>query len=230
MEGVVGTEGTDDQARDELRQAVQETLATGSARVRFSMDSNPPELAEYDTGEGVADFRERRSRVAYSGRRIDETSGDAGRPLVEQVTDRDVTYLRVGDPSEEWVELELGEPGEFSPTGDATGFLDLLSIPGSVARLATQEQIDGRPARGYALTIGPPKSSLRDRMSRAFGVKGPSRFWLQAWTDADNRVRRIVASDHASNPDGTLPRGAVRTTVEYDDFGLSAPVAVPPTG
>ena len=223
------TEGTDDQARDELRRAVQTTLATGSARVRFAMDANPPELAEYDTGEGVADFRERRSRVAYSGRRTDDASDDAGRPLVEQVTDRDVTYLRVGDPSEEWVELELGEPGEFSPTGDATGFLDLLISPDRVGRMATQELIDGRPARGYTLTIGPPKSSLRDRMSRAFGVKGPLRFWLQAWTDADDRVRRIVASDHAPNPDGTLPRGAVRTTVEYDDFSVSAPVDVPPT-
>jgi hypothetical protein len=226
----VQSEGTDDQAGDELRRAVQTTLATGSARVRFTMDANPPELAEYHTGEGVADFRERRSRVAYSGRRTDDASGDAGPPLIEQVTDCDVTYLRVGDPSEEWVELEIGEPGEFSPTGDATGFLDLLISPASVGRMATQELIDGRPARGYTLTIGAPKSSLRDRMSRAIGVKGPSRFWLQAWTDAYDRVRRIVASDHAPNPDGTLPPGAVRTTIEYDDFSGPAPVDVPPTG
>ena len=107
--------------------------------------------------------------------------------------------------------------------------LDLLEASGPVRRLATDEQFDGKPAQYYTLVIEPPRSSLRERLSRAFGVKGPTRFWLDAWTDAEGRVRRVAGSDHAPNPDGTLARGAVRTTVEFSELGVAAPVAVPPT-
>lgn len=217
-----------DGPRDELRHAVRATLAAGSARVRYSMDANPPELAEYDTGEGVADFRERRSRVAYSAVQPNGSGERSHDPRLEQVTDRDVTYLRVGGPSGEWIEVELGEPGEFDVAGDAMGFLELLNAPGRVVRVDTDEQFDGRPARSYRLVIEPPQSSLRDRLIRAFGVAGPSRFWLDAWTDAEGRVRRIAACDHAPNPDGTIPRGAVRTTVQFDELGVPAPIEVPP--
>ncbi|MDQ3676291.1 MAG: hypothetical protein M3401_05720 [Actinomycetota bacterium] len=223
------SEESDDAASDELRQAVRATLAAGSASVRYAMHANPPELADYDFGEGVADFRERRSRVAYTGARTYGLHEGSEQPLVEQVVDRDVTYLRVGGPSGEWIELELGEPDEFDVPGDGGGFLELLNAPGRVVRLATDEQFDGKPARCYTLVIDPPRSSLRERLSGAFGVTGPSRFWLDAWTDAEGRVRRIAACDHAPNPDGTLPRRAVRITVDFDELGISAPVEVPPT-
>ncbi|MCA1697481.1 MAG: hypothetical protein LC790_00665 [Actinobacteria bacterium] len=220
----------DDAARDELRQAVLGTLATGSARLRYAMLGNPPELAEYDTGEGVADFRERTSRVAYNTTRTNGSSEGHEGPQLEQVTDRHLSYLRVGGPPNEWIEVELGEPEEFDVPGDAGGFLELLNSPGRVVRLATDEQFDGKPARRYTLAIEPPRSSLRERLSGALGVKGPSQLWLDAWTDAEGRVRRIAACDHAPNPDGALPRGAVRTTVEFDELGVPAPVEAPPSG
>jgi hypothetical protein len=223
----MGSEGTDDEPRRELRQAVQATLFAGSARVRYAMQANPPELADYETGEGVADFVALRSRVAYSGAPAGGPSESSGQPTLEQVVDRDVTYMRVGGSAGEWIDLNLGDEKEFAGAGD--GFLELLSAPGPVARIATSEQFDGKPARRYSLEIDPPRSSLRDHLSRAFGVKGPSRFWLDAWVDAEGYVRRIAAYDHAPGPDGALPRGAVRTTVEYSELGIPAPVVVPPT-
>ena len=216
----------DDGARDELRQAVRTTLAAGSARVRYTMRADPSDLADYEFGEGVTDFRTRRARVAYTGNSDTGTSTDG--ELVEQVTDGHVTYLRVGGPSGEWVELELGTPDEIGAAGDAGGFLELLEAPGAVTRLATDEQFDGKPGRRYTLTIQAPRSSLRERLGNALAVRGPSRFWLDAWTDSDGRVRRIAACDHAPDPAGTLPRGAVRTIVDFSDFGIAAPVVVPP--
>ena len=232
---VIRSEESDDEARRELRQAVQATLAAGSARVRYTMDANPPELADYDIGEGVADFRTRRSRTAYKTAATNGPSERSPDPELEQVTEfeqvieREAAYVRFGGPSGEWIECELGEPGEFAARGDASGFLELLDAPGKVVRLATDAQFDGKPARCHTFVIDPPRSSLRDRLINAFGVQGPSRFWVDAWTDAEGRVRRIAASDHAPNPDGALPPGAVRTTVEFSELGVSAPVVVPPT-
>lgn len=222
------SEMSEDHAREELLEAVRATLAAGSARVRYTIRANPPDLADYEFGEGVTDFRTRRARIAYTGKGDTGTSAD--RELVEQVTDGHVTYLRVGGPSGEWVELELGTPDEIGAAGDAGGFLDLLEAPGAVTRLATDEQFDGKPGRRYTLTIQPPRSSLRERLFNALGARGPSRFWLDAWTDSDGRVRRIAACDHAPDRDGTLPRGAVRTIVDFSDFGVPAPVVVPPDG
>ena len=215
-----------DAARDELHEAVRVTLATGSAKVRYTMGADPPDLADYAFGEGVTDFRARRARVAYIG----TCNSATGWPpeLVEQVTDGHVTYVRLGGPSGEWVELELGTPREIGASGDAGGFLELLEAPGAVARLDTEERFDDKPGRRYSLVIDPPRSSLRERLADALGVRGPSRFWLDAWTDSAGRIRRIAACDHAPNPDGTLPRGAVCTIVDFSDFGVSAPVAVPP--
>lgn len=214
-------------ARHELRKAVRTTLATESAKVRYTMRANPSDLTDYDFGEGIVDFRERRSRIAYTGNRRDGTSDCP--QLIEQVTDRHVTFLRVGGPGAEWIELELGTPEEIGASGDAGGFLELLEAPGTVVCAATDERLDGQPARRYTLRIDAPRSSLRERLKTALGAGGPSRFWLEAIVDTEGRVRRISACDHAPNPDGTLPRGAVCTIVEFSEFGISAPVVVPPT-
>lgn len=131
---------------------MRSTIAAGGARVRYTMHANPHELADYEFGEGVADFRERRSHVAYTGVRSERYS-DGASPQLEQVTDRHMTYLRFGGAQGEWIDVELGAPDEFSCTGDAGGFLELLTAPGPVSRIATDEQFDGKPARRYAITI-----------------------------------------------------------------------------
>ena len=126
------------------------------------------------------------------------------------------------------IKLDLGAEEEFAPHGDPSGFLDLLDAPGKVVRRAVDQQRDDRYAR-YMLEIDPPKSSLRDRLSTALGIKGPSRLWLDVWTDVQGRVRRITTFDHAPNSDGTLPLGTVCTTVDYSELGISASVVIPPT-
>ena len=218
---------SEEAARHELREAVRTTLATESAKVRYTMQANPSDLADYDFGEGIVDFRERRSRIAYTGNRRNGTSDCP--QLVEQITDRHLTYLRVGGPGAEWIELELGTPEEIGASGDAGGFLELLEAPGTVLCVATDERFDGQPAQRYTLRIDAPRSSLRERLKSALGARGPSRFWLEAIVDTEARVRRISACDHAPKQDGTLPRGAVCTTVEFSEFGIPAPVVVPPT-
>ena len=108
-------EESDDEARHERRRAMRATLATGSARVRYAMEANPPELADYEIGEGVADFRERRSRVAYTGARPDGPSTGGGDPLFEQVTAGHVTIceseaLRVNGSRSSSVSLRSSAP------------------------------------------------------------------------------------------------------------------------
>lgn len=209
----------DNDSRAELQQAMHATLEAGSARLRYTMRANPPELAEYEAGEGVADFRQRRARIAYTS---------AGEQVLEQVIDRDMTYLRLGESPGEWIELELGDANALARQGDATGFVDLLNVPGKVVRLATNVHRDDRCAR-YRMEINPPPSSLRDRLGAAFGVNSHSRLWLDVWTDDQGRVSRITTYDHAPRPDGTLAHGTVCITVDYSAFGVAAGVQIPRT-
>ena len=220
------SEHSENDAREQLKRAMYATLEAGSARVRYTMHANPPELADYDFGDGVADFRQRKAHIAYS--RTDHSIGELGRTeLVEQVIDRGVTYLRLEEPAGAWIKLDIGAEEEFPRAGDASGFLDLLKAPGSVVLLATSDHRNDYRAH-YRLEIDPPRSSLRDRLSASLGVKSPSRLWLDVWTDGQGHVRRIATFDHAPTSDGTLPRGAVCTTVDYSELGVAAPVVIPP--
>ncbi|CAN5280336.1 hypothetical protein BH20ACT16_BH20ACT16_12640 [soil metagenome] len=188
------------------------------------MQANPPDLADYDYGEGVLDFRRRRSAVSYF---IGDRASEG--PVLEQVIDRDVTYLRIGGSAADWEQAQLGDPDEFAPAGDANGFLELLDAPGEVRPLTCADEIDGSLAQRYALAIEPPRSTLRDRLASRFGVRGPTRFWLEAWIDAEGMVRRIATCDHEPNEDGSLRTGSVRTIVEFDDLGVPVAVDIPRT-
>lgn len=188
------------------------------------MQANPPDLADYEYAEGIVDFQQRRAALSYF---IGDRSEDG--PVLEQVIDRDVSYLRIGGSEAQWQQAPLGDPGEFAASGDAGGFLDLLGAPGEVRLLMGADEIEGKPARHYALTIEPPRSTLRDRLASRLGVRGPARFWLEAWT-ADGYVRRIVTCDHKPNADGSLPKGAVRTIVEFNDLGAPVAVEIPRSG
>jgi len=209
--------------REELDRAVRLTFAAGSARVKLAMEANPPELADYEHGEGVVDFRRRRSRVAYSI----AGGGERGR-FLEQVTDGDMTYIRLGGPAVAWERAAPGAPGGFAPSDGAGGLLELLSAGGEVTPLSAPDEIGGGPARRYCVTGEPPRSSLRDRLAAKLGARGPARAWLEAWVDADGHVRRIVSCDPEPNTDGSLRQGSIRTTVELDHLGAPAPVQVPP--
>lgn len=213
--------------RRALADAVQKTIAAGSARVRYRVDANPPELADADFGEGVANFRERTSRVTYSFSpdRVHPDIREAG--PIEQVISGETTFIRFGGPGGEWEQLPIGDSEGFAPTGDAGGYLDLLTSPGDVTLLTTDGEIDGHPTRRYAVVIDAPRSLLRTALAMSFRRRAPRRFWLDAWIDADGRVRRMAVSNRKPNPDGSLPRGTVRTTVDLDQLGVPASVEVP---
>lgn len=217
------TEPSRPERRAELAAAVRRTVGSGSARVKYLMEANPPDLADYEYAHGIVDFRQRRAAISYF---IGDRSEEG--PVLEQVIDRDVTYLRIGGSATQWERAQLGDPGEFAPSGDAGGFLDLLIAPGEVRLLEAAAEIDGEPARRYALTINPPRSTLRDRLAKRLGVRGPTLFWLEAWT-AEGYVRRIVSCDHEPNADGSLRKGTVRTIVEFHDLGAPAAVEIPRT-
>lgn len=213
--------------RQALADAVRSTFATGSARVRYGVDANPPDLADVDCGEGVANFRDRTSRVSYrfTPERVHPDVSDAGQ--IEQIISRDTMYLRFGGPDAGWDRMPLGDPAEFGSTGDAGGYLDLLAAPGEVTLSDTRDEIDGQPVRRYALVIEAPRSVLRKALAMASRKRAPKRFWLDAWVDAEGHVRRMAASNREPNPDGSLPCGTVRTTVEFDQLGSPVSVQVP---
>lgn len=221
--------GSEREHRRALAAAVRSTLAAGSARVRYATEANPAELVDAESGEGVASFRDRTSRVTHSiGIGAEHAHPDVSAAgQVEQIIYRDTSYIRFDRPDGTWEELPHGDRRALGSTGDASGYLDLLEQPAAVT-LVADDDIDGRPARRYELVVKPPRSTLRTGLALGSRTRAPKRFWVVAWVDANGCVRRVTASNRAPRPDGSLPRGTVRTTVEFHELGTSEAVEIPP--
>lgn len=200
---LAGCSGGEDSARDpaeRLAAAASATTAAGTARTAVTVDTLLGEDGADSevtlSAEGEVDFDARRAAAELRVPGIDE-------PL-RTVVDGDVAYTRLpevlGDEGAGWVRQEgygagagmgftvgAGVGGE-----DPTRLVEALaSVEGEIAELG-EETVREADADGYGFTLR--GAALADE-----GGGMPQRFSeleipAEAWLDADDRVRRLVAT------------------------------------
>jgi hypothetical protein len=206
----------------------------------WSEGSPVPQAADQRC-EGIADFAERRARVAQavigtSGftaefiakHQDDDRYGDLhefGEPQ-EAIYDGANTYLRVGS---NWTGFFLGDPGGPRGVNDPLWPLDALFGARDAVEIGA-ESVRGVSATHYRLTI----DLARADAALPAGVTVPagpyrrlSQIPAEVWLDADGLARRIAVMTDPTAGDGGTPMWSI---VELWDFGVLADITPPGPG
>lgn len=232
-----------------LAAAPGRTIDAGSSRVAVSAALEGQTRGKLD-GEGVFEFASERGRLEVDLGPL----GLAGAGRTAVVLDGDVVYIELGRRlpglgDRPWVKVDLDALAEGQ--GDSIEALRQLKANDPAAILNSLRGVTGEvtvvgeePVRGvdttrYEATVDLGKASeaspgeVRDDLAEVTRQLGGERLPVEAWIDAEGRLRRLrYTVDLAELSDEAPAKGAgagrSTTTLELYEFGVDAAVAVPP--
>lgn len=219
VSAVVGLVTVDDGPDDVLVAAARATGRSGTAAFSVEVSIDVGGHSNRSSGTGRIDFARKRFAITFQGIGPSETINDNG-----------VVYVRTGGTGRTpWVALDRGQAGASFPVdgglgGDPLLALDVLRRDGVVrdVRRLGREDVRGTPTTHWEAdldsrklaTISPQNRDLIDSV----GIR-EMRYSL--WLDDDGVVRRFRIVTEATAISSTA-------TTELYDFGVAAPIEVPP--
>jgi hypothetical protein len=232
-----GTDDAVDAAGAEgVAQAVETTLAEGSAAFDVTIDISTEEVTDTLTSSGVVDFEGATSEI--------EVLSPAG-PVQTLATPQGL-LISLGDTGA-WARVDptqlQGVPAQgiglaTAPLQDPTVSLQLLrGATDDVEQLGT-DTVDGEELQQWRVVVDVEAAAQQadPQAQRAVGdaaqQAGGDTIELLVWTDDGDRIRRISQTvDLAASPltEGQ-PEGTVEITTDLHDFGASVDIEQPQEG
>jgi hypothetical protein len=221
-----------------ITQAVDATLAEGSAAFEATVDIDTEQLTDSATSTGVVDFDGDRRQLEI------ETAAGTVRSLATP----DGILLSIADQPG-WVRVDPrqleGTPLEAFglaslPLQDPTVNLQLLrGVTEDVEELGT-EDIDGESTTHYRVVV-----DVEDAAAQAEGVTqqqvsditqqtGQSTVEMEVWIDESDRIRRIAQTVDLSEAEMVRAeadmQGTIDVTIDLRDFGTQVDIDEPAEG
>ncbi len=239
-----GTSG----ARALLTGAPAKTIDAGSARIAVDASIEGQRRGTF-AGQGEFDFETERGRLELDLGPL----GLAGASKTEVLLDADLVYLKLGAAlpglgQKPWVRIDLGalKAGQ----GDGIEALrqlrandpravinELRGATGDATKIGT-EAVRGTDTTHYKTTVDLDRaaaaspSSVRDDLAEVARQLGTSKLAVEAWLDADGRIRRLQYTIDLADLDEDAPakrtgEGMVVARLELYEFGVEVAVAPP---
>jgi hypothetical protein len=232
-----------------LAAAPTKTIEAGSARIAVDASIQGQRRGTF-AGEGAFAFETERGRLQLDLGPL----GLAGASDTEVLLDADVVYLKLGGAlpglgQRPWVRIDLGalKPGQ----GDGIEALrqlrandpravinELRGASGDAAEVG-KEAVRGTDTTHYRTTVdlddaasaSPP--SVRDDLAEVARQLGTSKLAMEAWLDAEGRIRRLQYTIDLADLDDDAPAkrtgtGMVVARLELYEFGVEVAVEPPP--
>ena len=224
------------------------TIDAGSSRVAVLATLEGQARGTFD-GPGELEFGPERGRLEVDLAPL----GLAGEGRTQVLLDGDVVYIDLGRrlpglADRPWLRIDMDalEEGEGDSiealrqlkANDPSGVLNALrGVTGDVAEVG-EEDVRGTPTTRYRATVdlADAKASspepARDDLDEMVRQLGTSRLAVEAWLDAEGRLRRLrytvdlaeLADDAPAKGTGT---GRSTTTLELYEFGVAVPFQEP---
>lgn len=198
------------------------------------------------SGSGEFDFTSRRGTLDFT-----VPNPDGGTLMIESILDGTTVYEKfppeMGVPlpaGKTWVRIDVAKAAEQQgidanalsqpSSGDPTAAVNFLRGASNAQRVG-EERLRGEAVEHYRATIDLDKAAqqapeLRAAYDTASAMLGTHSFPVDAWIDAEGRVRKIVYSvrigSGTANP--ALSGATMSQTFEFLDFGASVDAAAPP--
>ena len=236
-------------AQDVLVAAPGRTIDAGSSRIAVLAELEGQARGTFD-GQGEFEFGPERGRLEVDLGPL----GLAGAGRTEVLLDGDVVYIELGQRlpglgGRPWVRIDLDDlaGGE----GDNIEALRQLKVndPGAVMNYLRGadgdavelggEEVRGTATTHYRATVDLDRAresspeAVRDDLAEVIRQLGTDRLPVEAWVDADGRLRRLrYTVDLAALSDDAPAKGAGRgratASLELYEFGVDVTVTPPP--
>jgi hypothetical protein len=192
--------------------------------------------------EGFLDLRGRRGRLTVSTKGEGLAGADALAGDMEMILDGRAMYMnspfyqQLAPDHEPWLRVtfeELGLRG-MSQLGqqDPLAFVEALrGVRGKVEEIGTEE-VRGESTTHYRATIDIPAltadlpPAARRTVETSFAQLGIEQMPVDAWLDAQGRLRRLVSSVGLQGE--TVAGGEMNISLDLYDFGVAFELKVPP--
>jgi len=232
-----------------LAGAPARTIAASSARIAINA-AVKGQIKGTFAGEGAFAFGTERGRLVLDLRPL----GLAGTDRTEILLDRDVVFLKLGGAlpglgQRPWVRIDLSKLKKGQGDGiealrqlranDPRAVInELRGVTGDAEKVGTEAVRDVETVH-YRATVDLDKAAaaspagVRDDLREVARQLGTSKLAVEAWLDADGRVRRLRYTVDLARLDENAPakgagRGTVVATLDLFDFGTDVAVAPPP--
>ncbi|PJE96538.1 hypothetical protein CUT44_18835 [Streptomyces carminius] len=224
-----------------VRAAHEETLEAETAKLELRVRAAADGEQQTITGNGVIDLVDGTSRL---------TIGTGGQKIEQRVVEQDL-YQRLPESlrgqlggDKPWIKVDLGEialaaggTGELQITDPAQAMEYAGALTDGDAERVGTEKIDGVETTKYRVEVDVDELARGDnpqaqRLREQLGDTLPMHLWL----DDEDRIRRqqfdidLGAVNSTQDPQGSKnPQStALRTTLEFSDFGTEVDVSPPP--
>jgi hypothetical protein len=232
-----------------LAAAPGKTTEEGSSRITLNAAVQGQTRGTFD-GAGEFEFETEQGRLEVDLAPL----GLVGEGRTAVLFDRDVVYLNLGGQlpglgDRPWVKIDLdavaGGRGDSIEAlrqlqaNDPTAVLNYLrGVTGKVTEVGPAE-VRGTKTMHYKASVDLDKASkaspseVRDDLAEVIRQLGGTRLPVEAWIDADGRLRRLrytidlaeLSDDAPAKGSGT---GKVTASLELFDFGVEVAVVTPP--
>jgi len=235
--------------QDLLAAAPAKTIGAGSARIAVDASIQGQRRGTF-AGQGEFNFESERGRLELDLGPL----GLAGASKTEVLLDADLVYLKLGAAlpglgQRPWVRIDLGalKAGQ----GDGIEALrqlrandpravinELRGATGDAAKVGT-EAVRGAETTHYKTTVDLDKAaaaspaSVSDDLAEVARQLGTSKLAMEAWLDAEGRIRRLQYTIDLADLDEDAPAkrtgtGMVVARLELYEFGVDVAVEPPP--
>ena len=232
-----------------LAAAPGRTIAAGSARIAVDA-AVQGQIKGTFAGDGAFAFKTEQGRLELDLGPL----GLAGAGRTEVLLDGDVVFLKLGGAlpglgQRPWVRIDLSQLKKGQGDGiealrqlranDPRAVLNELRGATGDADKVGSESVRGEATTHYRTTVDLDKAAaaspqgVRDDLTEVARQLGTSKLAVEAWLDADGRVRRLRYTIDLADLDEEAPAkgagtGTVVATLELFDFGAEVTVAPPP--
>lgn len=236
-------------AQDILVAAPGRTVEAGSSRIAVLAALDGQTRGTFD-GQGEFEFGPERGRLEVDLGPL----GLAGAGRTEVLLDGDVVYIELGERlpglgGRPWVRIDLddlaGGQGDSIEAlrqlkaNDPSAVLNYLRGADDDAVELGGEEVRGIATTRYRATVDLEQASerspeaVRDDLAEVVRQLGTSRLPVEAWVDADGRLRRLRYTVDLADLSDDAPakgtgRGRATASLELYDFGVPVTVTPPP--
>jgi hypothetical protein len=231
-----------------LARAADVTTRAGGARIALSGGIEAAGLLSIGlAGSGSFNFSGHEGSLVMTLSGLPSVLGSGGRlPLEERLKDGSVyvsSPLLAGrlPGGTQWVRLDLKRVGQglgLDPSTlaggglDPTQYLQELRAVGATPKPLGSEQLRGVQTTRYRVSVDVQKlvelqsGSDVAKVHEALSKLGVSQIPLEAWVDAQGRIRKVAVDVHQTVAGHAV---GVRIAAEYFGFGPVPPVTAPPS-
>jgi hypothetical protein len=234
----VDADTTTPEAAEPIVQAVDATIAEGSATFDATVDIDTPDLTDTVTSNGVVDFDgdQRQLDVAAEDVTVSSIARSDGLLLT---FDEEIGWVRVDPRQLQGTPLEAYGVASL-PLQDPSVNLQLLRGTTEDVQSHGDTDLDGETVQHYEVTVDIERAAAqadpeaRDAVAAIGEQTGSTTIDMEVWIDDQDRIRRIFHSVDLSEAEvftqDTAPEGTIDITLDLYDFGQPVEIAEPAEG